>query len=186
MWLALAVVCFHVAYTSVKFPITGLFIFGYALGLIRLTDQPTVRRAFYFGLATAFLCYGPQLWFFFEIFNVAAVVLWLVLAFWVGLFAAVVCGATRRWGRDRAAWLIPVLWTGIEYFRSELYYLKFSWLNIGYALPHFFSGAGTYRLGMYMAGFAVFGIMTGFPFKFVRRIKILEWFLLLFLLALAW
>ncbi len=32
-------------------------------------------------------------------------------------------------------WLIPIIWTGLEYFRSELYYLKFSWLNIGYALP---------------------------------------------------
>src|ERR1039458_5046465 len=86
LWLALAMICFHAAYTSLKFPAAGLLIFGFAFALVRLTDQPTVRRAFYFGLAAGFLCYAPQLWFFFKIFNVAAVVLWLVLAFWVGLF----------------------------------------------------------------------------------------------------
>jgi apolipoprotein N-acyltransferase len=158
-WLALAVVCFHIAYTSVKYPIAGLFIFGYALGLVRLTHQPTVRRAFYFGLATAFLCYGPQLWFFFKIFSVVAVVLWLVLAFWMGLFTAIICGAIRRWGRVRAVWLIPVVWTGIEYFRSELYYLKFSWLNIGYAWPPFLMHICPFDFGMYGWGFAILGVI---------------------------
>jgi hypothetical protein len=88
LWLALAVAYFHAAYTSIHHPAAGLLIFGYAFGLVKLTDQPNVRRAFYFGLATGFLCYAPQLFFFFRIFNIAAIVLWLVLAFWVGLFAA--------------------------------------------------------------------------------------------------
>jgi apolipoprotein N-acyltransferase len=96
--------------------------FRLRLRLVRLTDQPTVRRAFYFGLATGFLCYAPQLFFFWRIFNAAAIVLWLVLAFWIGLFAAIVCGSIRRWGKVKTAWLIPIVWTGIEYFRSELYY----------------------------------------------------------------
>jgi apolipoprotein N-acyltransferase len=103
-----------------------LAIFGYAFALVRLTQQPTVRRAFYCGLVAGLLCYGPQLWFFAKIFNMAAVVLWLILAFWVGLFAASVCGCIRRWGLARATWLMPVLWTGLKYFRSEVYYLKFS------------------------------------------------------------
>ncbi len=139
---------FHAAYTSLKYPAAGLLIFGYAYGLFRLTDQPTVRRAFYFGLATGILCYAPQLGFFWRIFGPAAVVLWLILAFWIGLFAAIVCGSFRRWGKTRAAWLIPIVWTGIEYFRSELYYLKFSWLNVGYALPFPI-------FGMFGAGFIV-------------------------------
>jgi len=148
MWLALAVASFHAAYTSLKYPAAGLLIFGYAYGLIRLTDQPTVRRAFYFGLATGVLCYAPQLGFFWRIFGPAAVVLWLILAFWIGLFAAIVCGSFRRWGKTRGAWLIPIVWTGIEYFRSELYYLKFSWLNVGYALPFLI-------FGMFGAGFLI-------------------------------
>jgi apolipoprotein N-acyltransferase len=149
LWLALAVTCFHAAYTSLQFPAAGLMIFGYALALVRLTHQPSVRRAFYFGLAAGFLCGAPQLWFFFKIFNLAAVVLWLVLAFWTGLFCAIASGAIRRWGLAKAVWLIPVVWTGLEYFRSELYYLKFSWLNLGYAAPPFLSA----HIGMYGLGF---------------------------------
>ena len=149
--------CFHAAYTSIHYPAAGLLIFGYAFGLVKLTDQPNVRRAFYFGLATGFLCYAPQLFFFFRIFNIAAIVLWLVLAFWVGLFAAIVCGSARRWGKVKTAWLIPIIWTGIEYFRSELYFLKFSWMNVGYALqfPIF---------GMYGCAFFIFSIITVFLF----------------------
>ena len=161
LWLALAVGCFHAAYTSLKYPAAGLLIFGYAFALVQLTSQRTVRRAFYFGLAVGFLCYAPQLWFFLKIFNVAAVVLWLVLAFWVGLFGAIVCGGIRRWGRSTAAWLIPIVWTGVEYFRSELYYLKFSWLNLGYAVP---SPYGFCGMGMYGCGFLIFGITAAVVF----------------------
>ena len=60
-----------------------------------------------------------------------------------------------KWG-----WLlVPFLWTGLEYFRSELYYLRFSWLNVGYG----FAGApwqgtlslvGTYGLGFLLIGLA--------------------------------
>jgi apolipoprotein N-acyltransferase len=173
LWLAFAVACFHAAYTSIHYPAAGLLIFGCAFGLVKLTDQPNVRRAFYFGLATGFLCYAPQLFFFFRIFSVAAIVLWLVLAFWVGLFAAIVCGSARRWGKIRTAWLIPILWTGIEYFRSELYYLKFSWLNIGYALPEpltamakYFFGSGMYGNGFMIFALAVFGMAN---FRFLHK-----------------
>src|ERR1039458_6327064 len=88
LWLALAVACFHAAYTSLKYPAAGLMIFGYAFALVQLTDQPSVRRAFYFGLVAGFLCYAPQLYFFLKLFNAAAIVLWLVLAVWIGLFTA--------------------------------------------------------------------------------------------------
>jgi apolipoprotein N-acyltransferase len=179
-WLVVAVACFQAAYTSLKYPAAGLLIFGYALGLVRLADQPTVRRAFYFGLAAGFLSYAPQLWFFFKIFNVAAAVLWLVLAFWAGLFAAIVCGGIRRWGRGRAAWLIPIVWTGVEYFRSELYYFKFSWLNIGYALPpevvallKFF-----FKVGMYGDGFFIFCVMAMiFAWRHLK-ITLIHWVLI--------
>jgi apolipoprotein N-acyltransferase len=157
LWLALAVACFQAAYASLKYPAAGLFIFGYAYFLVRLTEQPNVRRAFYFGLAAGYLSYAPQLFFMWNIFGPFAVLLWFVLAFWVGLFAAIICGATKRWGRARAAWLIPVVWTGLEYFRSELYYLKFSWLNVGYALPPRFDG-----IGMYGNGFVIFVIAAAY------------------------
>jgi len=148
-WLAFGIGCFHLAYASTRHPAAGLAIIGYAFGLVRLAHQPTIRRAFYFGLAAGLLGYGPQLWFFTRIFSAAAVVLWLVLAFWVAVFAATACGCLRRWGWPWSIWLIPVLWTGIEYFRSEVYYLKFSWLNLGYALPQGCGGLGMYGLGFF-------------------------------------
>jgi apolipoprotein N-acyltransferase len=166
LWLALAVACFHAAYTSIHHPAAGLLIFGYAYGLVRLTDQPSVRRAFYFGLAAGFLCYAPQLFFFWNILGPAAIVLWLILAFGVGLFVAIVCGSIRRWGKVKAAWLIPIVWTGIEYFRNELYYLKFSWLNIGYALQ--------FPFGIYGVGFLVFAIIIGLFYARIIQINFIE------------
>ena len=160
LWLAFAVGCFHLAYAPIHFQPAGLLIFGYAFFLVRLAGQPSVRRAFYFGLAAGFLCYAPQLAFFWRIFGAAAIVLWLVVAFWIGLFTAMVCGSARRWGKARTLWLVPVIWTGLEYFRSELYYLKFSWLNIGYALPLPFNGGGVSLVGMYGVGFLTFVLVV--------------------------
>lgn len=158
-WLVFAAVCFDLAYASIYLPVTGLLIFGYALALVRLTHQATVRRAFYWGLATAYACYAPQLAFMWNIFGAAALVLWLVLAFWVGLFSAIICGTARRWGWSVAAALVPVVWTGLEYFRSELYYLKFSWLDVGYVLPNFILTPWL-MFGMYGSGFIVFSLVT--------------------------
>jgi apolipoprotein N-acyltransferase len=183
LWLVLAVVSFHLAYTSVKFPAAGLLIFGYAYGLVKLTDQPNVRRAFYLGLATGFLCYAPQLFFLCRIFSAAAVVLWLVLAFWVGLFAAIVCGSARRWGKVKTAWLIPFVWTGVEYFRSELYLLKFSWLNVGYL-----STTGSGLFGMYGLGFLAFAVGVLIAYRFIFKLSLIQILgllaIIIFLLAL--
>ena len=179
LWLALAVACFQGAYTSLKHPAAGLLIFGYALALVQLTNQPTVRRAFYFGLAAGFFCYAPQLFFFWHIFSVASVVLWLVLAFWIGLFSAIVCGCIRRWGKAKAAWLIPIAWTGIEYFRSELYPLKFSWLNVGYTLGNIVPW------GMYASGFLIFGIFVVHHYWSILKITPIRVLIYLILFACA-
>jgi len=173
LWLALAVACFHAAYASIHYPAAGLLIFGYAYGLVRLTDQPSVRRAFYFGLAAGFLCAAPQLSCFWGMFGPAAIPLWIVFAFWVGLFVAIVCGSNRRWGKAKTAWLIPIIWTGVEYFRSELYYFKFSWLNIGYALP--VQIITEFQLGIYGIGFLVFLAVIVCQNTFVFKLKAVEW-----------
>jgi apolipoprotein N-acyltransferase len=188
LWLTFAVACFHLAYASTRFPAAGLFIFGYAFCLVRLADQPTVRRAFYLGLAAGFLCYAPQLYFFWLLFGPAAIALWTVIAFWIALFAAIVCGSIRRWGKTRALWLVPVVWTGLEYFRSELYYLKFSWLNIGYALPAWFSFLGN---GMYGLGFLIFATAVVFVFilwrsKMALAVALLMGLLFLLAASITW
>ena len=83
LWLLLAAGCFNISYASIHHLWAGMFIVGYVIGLVQLTKQPTVRRAFYFGLATAYLSYAPQSLFMWKIFGPFAIVLWLVLSFWV-------------------------------------------------------------------------------------------------------
>ncbi|HEY4417628.1 MAG TPA: nitrilase-related carbon-nitrogen hydrolase [Verrucomicrobiae bacterium] len=164
-WLVLGTICFQIAY-GCRFTNAGLFILGYVISLVQLTNQPTVRRAFYWGLATGFLCAAPQLFFFWKIFGIAAVVLWLVFAFWIGLFVAVSCGCLRRWGKVKAMWLLPIIWTGVEYFRSELYYLRFSWLNIGYACQ--------FPFGMYGVGFFIFALVVFLMYARLIKINFIE------------
>ena len=148
------VACFHAAYTPARSGWLAFAIVGYLICLVQLARLRTTRQCFYTGLAVGFACFAPQLECFWRIFGAGAIALWLVLAFWIALFVALTHLALVRLGPKRAALLIPFLWTGLEYFRSELYYLKFSWLNAGYA----FAGWPIIpigQLGMYGIGFVV-------------------------------
>jgi apolipoprotein N-acyltransferase len=145
MFMAIAVVCFHLAYLHRVPPL----MIGYVICLVQLARLPTTRRAYYAGLVTAILCVAPQLTCFWKIFGPAAIALWYILAFWIAAFTSITGAALRRFGPVRTAILIPFLWMGLEYFRSELYYLKFSWMNVGYA----FSGFPARVFGMYGTGF---------------------------------
>ena len=159
VWLVLgAAVSFHAAYTPANPGPLALFIVGYVVCVVQLARLRTTRQSFYVGVLTGLLCYGPQLGFFWRIFGPAAIALWLVLAFWLALFVALAHVALVRFGPTRAAWLVPFLWTGLEFFRSELYYLKFSWLNVGYAFNGFmifpFGLLGGYAVGFCVATYA--------------------------------
>ena len=127
---ALTIVSFHLAYLL---PRGGFLMLGYLLGLFSLSQLRTSRQAFYLGFGIGLAVYAPHLAFFWTIFGVPAIVLWSVLAFWIGIFLMLSRAVRCHLGAIGAAVLIPFLWTGLEYFRSELYYLRFTWLNVGYA-----------------------------------------------------
>src|SRR5438105_4541960 len=78
-----AAAAFHVAFWHL---LLAPFILVYLGCLIELTRARTPRSAFYSGIALGMLVFAPKLTFFYTIFNLAAVPLWLVLAFWHGLF----------------------------------------------------------------------------------------------------
>jgi apolipoprotein N-acyltransferase len=141
-------ICFHIAYSP---PHVRIALIGYLIGLCQLSRLPTTRQSFYAGLVTGLLCVAPQLTCFWRIFGPAAIVLWTILAFWIAAFTGMTRAALARFGPLWTAALIPFLWMGLEYFRSELYYLKFSWMNVGYA----FGGdwLQLHFLGMYGIGF---------------------------------
>src|ERR1041385_8575449 len=147
----IAAVSFNLAYLNHGPTPLRLLILGYVFGLFQLIRLRTNRQAFYAGLLTGLCCIASQLFFFWRIFGPGAVALWLVLAFWIGMFVLLGHIAVKQFGA-RGLWLLPFLWTGLEYFRSELYYLRFSWLNIGYA----FAGGNSiaiHSLGVYGIGF---------------------------------
>jgi apolipoprotein N-acyltransferase len=65
-----------------------------------------------------------------------------------------------EFGRVAAAILMPFLWTGFEYFRSELYYLRFSWLNAGYAFSDNLAWLPMGRIGVYGIGFLLMAAIS--------------------------
>ena len=155
-WVTVAAAAFHAAYASAG---TSPLIVLYLFALLRLAQTDRGRRAFYAGLAVGCLIAVVRLEFFWRIFSGGAVTLWLVYAFWIGLFVALTRLCLARFGPKWGWVFVPFVWTGLEYFRSELYYLRFSWLNVGYA----FAGspwqgalklAGTYGVGFLLMGVA--------------------------------
>ncbi len=157
-WLAVAAAAFHLAYGYLSL---SFLMLVYLLGLLQLAEARTGRHAFYLGLACGLLTVGPQMSCFWAIFGPGAAALWLVLAFWIGLFVALARLSRIHLGPIRGAVLVPFIWTGLEYFRSELYYLRFSWLNIGYA----FSGSMFLPvlkwLGVYGVSFLAVAVVNG-------------------------
>jgi apolipoprotein N-acyltransferase len=156
-WALVAIVAFHLAYAS---PRLSWLIAGYLIGLIQLAKARSGRVAFYFGVGVGFVTAASQMSCFWVIFGPSAIALWLVLGFWIGLFVAIARLCLSRFGSLRGALLIPFLWTGLEYFRSELYYLRFSWLNIGYAFSGTLLLPALKWIGMYGIGFLLAGVAT--------------------------
>jgi apolipoprotein N-acyltransferase len=153
-WTVLAAAAFHAAYGWTN---ASPLILLYLLALLQLARADKWRKAFYPGIAVGILIGAVRLNFFWTIFSGGAIALWFVYAFWIGLFVALAASCIRRfpakWG-----WLaIPFLWTGLEYFRSELYFLRFSWLTPGYVFGSAPWQAPLHHLGMYGVGF---GLMT--------------------------
>jgi apolipoprotein N-acyltransferase len=153
-----AVASFHLAYL---FDICCLLIGVFLYCLFRLAGLASARLAFCFGFAIGLAVYSPHLAFFWEIFGQGAIPLWCVLSFWLALFVVIGRSIRFRFGPIAWAGMAPFLWTGLEYFRSELYYLRFSWLNAGYVFSrspalHFVAGFGTYGIGFLLMAWAAF------------------------------
>jgi apolipoprotein N-acyltransferase len=158
LWFALAaILSFHLAYTMGSCQIL-IVVFLYCL--FHLANVQTSRRAFYIGLGIGLAIYAPQLSYFWTIFQAGAIPLWLILSFWLGLFLLLGWACLLRFGLVGWACAAPFVWTGLEYSRSELGYLRFSWLNAGYAFSdssslHYLACYGVYGIGFVLMTIAV-------------------------------
>jgi apolipoprotein N-acyltransferase len=127
-----AVGAFHLAYCQEAW---GGLIVVYLACMHSLAWVKTSRWAFYLGLSIGVGIAAPQLWFFQDVFGPAAIGLWLIFGLWIAFYLLLAHAVVTRWPRH-GAWWIPVVWLGFEYFRGELYYLRFAWLTPGFALSH--------------------------------------------------
>lgn len=158
LWIVVAVAAFHAAYASAY---ASFLIALYLFALLQLARADQWRKAFYSGLTVGLLIAVVRLEFFWRIFSGGAGALWLVYAFWIGLFVALARLCLARLG-PRWGWLlIPFVWAGLEYFRSELYYLRFSWLNVGYAFIGSPWQAALRLTGVYGFGFVLISLAVG-------------------------
>jgi apolipoprotein N-acyltransferase len=173
-----AVAAFQLAY---QVPSLAFLMGVFAYSLIALAGVRSTRVAFYLGLAVGLAIFVPQLWFFIGIFKAAVVGIWLVAAVWTALFLLMARVCVQNVPRTTALLAMPILWTGMEYFRSELYYLRFSWVNIGYAFSHAPAMMGW---GVYGVGFGVM-LLAAIVQAFRPRVRPIAGAVALVLLAAA-
>ena len=77
--------------------------------------------------------YGTLYWLY-NIFGILALVLIAIMLIFTFLFAFFLNFVLSRWKNTFTLVLYPaMLWTAIEYFKSEGWWLKFSWMNLGYS-----------------------------------------------------
>ena len=123
-----AAASFHLAFLFA--PLCWL-VLVYLGCLFELRRVPTARQAFYLGMLVGLGVFVPETGFLWGIFGPAAIPLWFILAFFHGLFLLLLHRVEIRLGTRWAVWLAPILWCGIEYFRSEVWWLRFTWFMAG-------------------------------------------------------
>jgi apolipoprotein N-acyltransferase len=151
---------------------SGFAIVVYAFALVQLAQASTWRKAFYPGLAVGLLICVLRLDFFWRIFSGGALALWVVYSFWIGLFVALSRLSLRRFAPPWNWLVIPFLWCGLEYFRSELYYLRFSWLSPGFAFGSAPWMVPLSRIGGYGVGFLLMSLACATALLWRRRSRI--------------
>ena len=116
------------------------------------------RPAFWLAFAHGMAAYGIALSWFWNIFSHVAIALYAILAFFVGLFAVGQSMACKRgWSPWRMVLFTATSWTGIEFFRSELFVLDFPWMTPAVAVgPH----ALLPWIGVYGVSFVIVALMA--------------------------
>ena len=147
--VASAVASFHLAFI---FPSLAGLILVYAFSLIRLAElQPAT--GFRAGFIVGMLVVSPHLYWFWKIFGFPALFLWTILSLFTGIFVLIIAHWRARFG-SLPLLLPPILWCGIEFFRGELYPLRFTWLSAAHVFPP--SLIPTALFGLYGCGLLIF------------------------------
>ena len=100
------------------------------LPFLAALKNATARQAFYLGMLHGLLTFAGTLTWMWIIFTSATVSLWAILGIFTAFFALFVAKS-----KTYSPLIIAILWTGFEYFRSELFILSFPWITPGTGLP---------------------------------------------------
>ena len=79
------------------------------------------------------MLYGITLSWMSQIFGPLAAVLWLIIAFFVGLACSMITASNKK--EISGSLLGAAIWVGCEFFRSEIYALHFPWITPGVGFP---------------------------------------------------
>lgn len=169
-----AIGAFHAAFMV---PALGWLVLAYLGCLFALRRLASARQAFYVGLAIGVGVFVPQMGFLWIIFQAAAIPLWLILALFHAAFLLLLNRVEFRIGTKWAVTLAPVLWCGIEYFRSEVWWLRFAWFSAGsslydsmFPLPGLL---GVYGIGLGLLGFVGLWFMAANSPRKGRDLKLM-------------
>jgi len=111
--------------------------------LITIKDT-RIKEAANLGAITGLVLYCGSLWWFFHLFGPSITCLGLLslLALFIALFSILFNFVSQRLLITRSPGnqitrlpiiLAPIIWVAVEFFRSECYPLRFSWLSLGYS-----------------------------------------------------
>lgn len=128
--------------------------------LFLATTGTSPRRAFYLGMLHGMIAYGLTLYWLFYIFASVSIVLFAILA----VFTAFFCFLFNFFAKQTRSpvlnmFLAATIWTAIEFYRSELFFLRFPWITPGSAPgPTLLSPI----LGVYGMSFLIIAASAGF------------------------
>jgi len=131
----------------------------------------TPRLGFRVGFLQGMTAYALSLWWFHLIFGPAAVILFMILSVFTGLFAAVYAASEGKISSHAAGLLFTAAaGTAIEFFRAEIYVLRFPWCTPGTAMgPTWLTPV----VGVYGMSFLIYAGAAGCLEKSTRGLGIL-------------
>lgn len=114
------------------------------------------------------IAYGLSLYWFTNIFQSGAIVLYAILSLFTGIFCLLLNTTNKKiQSHILKALFAAVCWTALEFFRSELFWLRFTWITPGIAIgPNWLSPF----IGVYGASFIIIFSATLTVFKHTRII----------------
>ncbi len=146
--------------------------------IIAVMSSPTWGMAGMCGLSTGIVFYSVSLSFLLEGSGPMGLILANILSIFLVVFVVLCWLIAKNIGLGRAFVFIPVVWTAVEFFRSETrwYYFKFSWLSLGYSQsPHNILIQICDIVGVYGLSFIMMVVNVLFAWILLQRMRKRYW-----------